>query len=207
LKKIRVYTFLSFSLICGAFGQTPQSPQRVIQFTGVVFANDSVSIVPGVHVYVPKGGRGTTTNPYGFFSMPVLEGDSIIFSGVGFNRNYYIVPAHDEANSLKLLIYLEENIQYLEEVTVFPYPSEATFKAAILAARAPNEFDPNNLNVWMNSELLREIYQNQTMSGNNTLRRSVNEQMNYNRYQYQPAANNYLNPFAWSTFIKSIKKN
>ena len=66
------------------YGQYDETAPKVIQFTGVIFANDSASVVPGVHVYVPKGGRGTTTNPYGFFSMPVLEGDSIIVSAIGF---------------------------------------------------------------------------------------------------------------------------
>ncbi len=30
-----------------------------------------MSGVPGVHVYVPKAGRGTTSNNVGFFSMAV----------------------------------------------------------------------------------------------------------------------------------------
>jgi hypothetical protein len=182
-------------------------PNKVIQFTGVVFANDSVSIVSGVHVYIPKGGRGTTTNPYGFFSMPVIEGDSVIFSAIGFERTYYIVREHKEEYSLKLLVYLKEDVLYLEEVAVFPYPSEATFKAAILATRLPNQYNTNNINVWMNSEIMRALYTNLPSSGNANLRYFMDEQMNHNTYQYQPPANNYLNPFAWATFIRSLKKN
>ena len=63
-----------------------------------------------------------------------------------------------------------------------------------MATRLPNEFDQSNLNVWMNSEVMREMYRNQINSGNANFRNAMNEQMNYNRYQYQPAANNYLNP-------------
>jgi hypothetical protein len=207
LKKISAFVVLCLALSSLTYGQTREITPKVIQFTGVIFANDSASIVPGVHVYVPQGGRGTTTNPYGFFSMPVLEGDSIIFSAVGFDKTYYIIPSHKDPNSLKLVVYLTEDIFYLEDVAIFPYPSEATFKAAILATRLPNEFDQSNLNVWMNSEVMREMYRNQVNSGNANFRNAMNEQMNYNRYEYQPAANNYLNPFAWSSFIRSLKKN
>ena len=63
--------------------------KRVIQLSGVVLEEDSVSgvPVPGVHIYVPKAGRGTTTNGMGFFSMPVLEGDEIIISAVGYRSS------------------------------------------------------------------------------------------------------------------------
>jgi hypothetical protein len=65
-----------------------QQKKRVIQLSGVVLEEDSVSggPVPGVHIYVPKAGRGTTTNGMGFFSMPVLEGDEITISAVGYDR-------------------------------------------------------------------------------------------------------------------------
>jgi hypothetical protein len=88
LKKISVLLVLCLALYSLTYGQIRGITPKVIQFTGVIFANDSASIVPGVHVYVPHGGRGTTTNPYGFFSMPVLVGDSILFSAVGFVKSY-----------------------------------------------------------------------------------------------------------------------
>ncbi|MDH4058678.1 MAG: carboxypeptidase-like regulatory domain-containing protein, partial [Cyclobacteriaceae bacterium] len=63
-----------------------QSQRRIIQLSGVILGQDGrkeVYQLPGVHVYVPKAGRGTTTNSLGFFSMPVLAGDSIIVSSIG----------------------------------------------------------------------------------------------------------------------------
>src|SRR5690606_40244802 len=69
-----------------------QSRKRVIQLSGIVMGADSSSFVPGVHAYVPKAGRGTTTNEVGFFSMPALVGASIVISAVGYHRRHYIVP-------------------------------------------------------------------------------------------------------------------
>src|SRR5687768_13210014 len=72
-----------------------QQKKRVIQLSGVVLEEDSVSgvPVPGVHIYVPKAGRGTTTNGMGFFSMPVLEGDEIVISAVGYDRQNVTVAS------------------------------------------------------------------------------------------------------------------
>lgn len=162
-------------------------------------------VIPGVHVYAPKGGRGTTTNPYGFFSMPVLEGDSIIFSSVGFEKMYYIIPKHDKTESLKLIVYLKEDVQFLEEVEVFPYPSEAAFKAAVLAANLPDQRDYDNINQWLNSEIMQTMYWNLPASGNMNHRFFMQEQMNAQVYRHQPPTNPLLNPFAWATFIQSLR--
>ena len=60
-----------------------QGEKKIIQMSGVVVGADSISGVGGVHIYVPKAGRGTTSNPYGYFTMPVLEEDSLIIKGKG----------------------------------------------------------------------------------------------------------------------------
>jgi len=175
-----------------------------VQFTGVVFANDSLSVLPGVHVYIPKGGRGTTTNPYGFFSLPVLEGDSVIFSAIGFERAYFIIPKHEKESSLKKLIYLQEDVTYLQEVEVFPFPSEETFKAAVLAVELPDQQKYDNLNKWVNSEVMQKMYWELPASPQMNHRYYMQQQMDAQVYKVQPPSNPLLNPFAWATFIRSL---
>lgn len=189
------------------FAQEGTQEKTVIQFTGVIFTSDSLSIIPGVHVYVPRGGRGTTTNPYGFFSMPALEGDSVIFSAVGFERKYFIVPNHDADRSLKYIVYLEEDVTYLEEVEIFPYPSEATFKAAILAAELPNQKNYDNLSAWLSAEYMRTMYMELPASPAMNHRYFMQQQQNAEIYRFQPPQNTLINPFAWASFIRSIKQN
>ncbi len=181
--------------------------KKVIQFTGVVFNEDSTAVLPGVHVYAPKGGRGTTTNPYGFFSMPALEGDSIIFSSVGYERTYYIVPKHDKDQSLKLLVYLQEDLTFLKEVEVFPYPSEAAFKQAVLAAKLPNQRDYDNIDRWLNSEVMQTMYWNLPASGNMNHRFFMQQHMDAQVNRHVPPTNPLLNPFAWANFIQSLRGN
>lgn len=178
----------------------------MVQLTGVVFAKDSTTVIPGVHVYVPKGGRGTTTNPYGFFSLPVLEGDSVVFSSVGFGRISYIVPPHFEDNSLRILVTLQEDVTYLDELEVFPYPSEAVFKAAVLSVELPDQRDYDNLQRFLNSDAMREAYWTLPASANMNHRFFMQQQQQAIANRFQPQANPLLNPFAWRDFIKSLKK-
>ncbi|MEQ8552994.1 MAG: carboxypeptidase-like regulatory domain-containing protein [Cyclobacteriaceae bacterium] len=204
LKKILLYS----ALIVFSLGLAAQDQEKkVIQFTGVIFGADSVSIIPGVHVYVPKVGRGTTTNPYGFFSMPVLEGDSIVFSAVGFQRESFVVPKHEKDQSLKVIVTMKEDIAFLEEVEVFPYPSEAMFKEAVLAVQLPNQEEINNIEAWLAKQYMREAYKNLPASPGANHRYFMDQQAQSIQNRYMRPQNNLLNPFAWAQFINSLKGN
>lgn len=189
-----------------AFFAIAQDEPKIIQFTGVVFTPDSTSVIPGVHIYVPSVGRGTTTNPYGFFSMPVTEGDSIVFSSVGFKKRSYVIPAHDKEHSLKLIVTLEEDISFLDEVEIFPYPSEAMFKKAVLAMDLNSNQDYDNLQAWMTAQYMAQAYKGLPTSANANYRYFMDQQSQANNYKYQAPVNNFANPFAWARFIKDLKK-
>lgn len=203
-----MYRYLIFlSIFFTAITSSAQEAEKkIIQLTGVIFTPDSSSVIPGVHVYVPAAGRGTTTNPYGFFSMPVLEGDSLIFSAVGFKRQHYIVPAHDLERSLKLVVTLKEDITFLNEVEVFPYPTEAMFKEAILSLEMPYQKQYNNMNAWLASGYMNTAYGALPASPNANHQYYMQMQMQAIQNRYQPPANNLLNAFAWARFIRTLKK-
>jgi len=204
LKKLLLYS----ALIVVSLGLAAQDQEKkVIQFTGVIFGPDSVSIIPGVHVYVPKVGRGTTTNPYGFFSMPVLEGDSLVFSAVGFQRESFVIPKYDKDQSLKVVITMKEDIAFLEEVEVFPYPSEAMFKEAVLAVQLPNQDEINNIEAWLAKQYMREAYKDLPASPGANHRYFMDQQAQSIQNRYMRPQNNLLNPFAWAKFINSLKGN
>jgi len=204
VKRVSLHIVLLF-FVLNAFGQ--EADPKVIQFTGVIFGPDSTSVIPGVHIYVPKAGRGTTSNPYGFFSMPVLEGDSVVFSAVGFERESYVVPPHQNDQSLKTIVTLTEDIAFLEEVEVFPYPSETMFKEAVLAVQLPNQDDINNLEAWLARQYMREAYKDLPASPGANHRYFMDLQMQGIQNRYSRPANNLLNPFAWAKFIRSLKGN
>ena len=121
----------------------------------MLFGADSISGVGGVHIYVPKAGRGTTSNPYGYFTMPVLEDDSLIISAVGYQKQNLIVPG-DKGESISLIIELKPDTTILPELEIFPYPTERIIQKAVLALELPNRRDLENLDKSLNKQLLEK---------------------------------------------------
>ncbi len=177
----------------------------IIQFSGVVATQDTATGIMGAHVYVPKGGRGTTTNYYGYFSFPVLEGDSIVISVVGYEKKSVIIPELDE-DSYTTIIAMTEDTTYLPELEILPFPTEEMFKEAVLAYRLPNQDNLNNMDSNLDPAVLAEIYRNMPMDGSMNHRYFTQQQAIYLHDAYGPRYNPLLNPLAWANFIKSLKK-
>lgn len=203
--------FLTFWLFSGVMLLTQQaafSQQKspdVIQFTGVVTTTDTTAGILGAHVFVPKEGRGTTTNYYGYFSFPVLEGDSVVISAVGYHRIHLIIPDIDR-DSYSVLVTLPEDTTYLPELEIRPFPTEEMFKEAVLAYRLPNQGDLNNMDSNLDPYLLMEMAKNMPMDGSMNHRYFTQMQAEYLFDGSGPRYNPFLNPFAWAKFIDSLKK-
>lgn len=196
-------------IVFGAFTQAnAQTKKRVIQLSGVVLEEDSVSgaPVPGVHVYVPKAGRGTTTNGMGFFSMPVLEGDEIVISAVGYDRqNVTVAPDWPEYQTI--IVTLTQDTTFLPEIVVFPFPTEEVFKQAVLAMNMPLDnsggIDKRNFN----EELMALMVKTTPMDGYQNQRYYLDQWANSATSRFQPVTNPFLNVFNWAKFFSSLKQN
>ncbi|WP_188461012.1 carboxypeptidase-like regulatory domain-containing protein [Marivirga lumbricoides] len=199
-----IATFFLLSLpFLGWSQNSDESAKEVIQFTGVVLDQDSIG-VPGVHIYTPIYGRGTSTNSYGFFSMPALEGDSLIISAVGFKKSRYIIPAID-GQTLKVIFRLEPDTTVLNEVQVYNLPPTAdAFKKAILAMQLPSQYD--NINRNLDPAVLKEMYMTLPADGSMNHRWFVQQQAFYEQRRNSVPVNPLLNPMAWVELFKSIKR-
>src|SRR5579872_5906904 len=114
-----------------AFGQ---NRRRVIQLSGIV-TDTAGAFLPGVNFYVPKAGRGTTSLNNGFFSLPLLIGDTVLISSVGFVRQTYVVP-QDAKEFTSVIFELQTDNIFLKTVVV-TMPTEELFKEAVLALNVP----------------------------------------------------------------------
>jgi hypothetical protein len=182
-----------------------QGGSRVIQFSGVILGEDSVSGVPGVHVYVPKAGRGTTSNVYGYFSMPALVGDSVVISAIGFEKQHFIVPGNKGEN-FTAIIELVTDTTYLPPIEILPYPTEELFKQAVLALKLPDAEDYRKMEEVLRADILMRMMQGAPMDASENYRYYSNQQFLAMTDKFQPRSNPLLNPFAWAQFIKSLKK-
>ena len=199
---LNLIVIISLTIVFDSFSQ---GQKKIIQLSGVVVGQDSISGVGGVHVYVPKAGRGTTSNPYGYFAMPVLAEDSIIVSAIGYQKQSFIMPG-DKGVSVTLFIELKPDTTILPELEIFPYPTEELFKKAVLAVELPNRRDIENLEKSLDKDLLRRMYNNEPMSANMNYKYFMDQQMMATSTKYQLPSNPLLNPFAWVKFIEAIKR-
>ncbi len=194
-------------LFFGAFQSTAQNQKRILQLSGIVLDQDSVFSLPGVHIYVPKAGRGTSTNGSGFFSMPVLVGDSVVISSVGYQRQHYIVPNH-QSDFLTVIVEMVESVTSLPDFTLTPmqFPTEEVFKQAVLALNIPMDdrnIDKRNLN----AELLALMTRSAPMDASLNYKYYMDQAIQGYSSKFQPPMNPFLNPFNWARFFKDMKKN
>jgi hypothetical protein len=204
-------SILKYNILCGLLllaclsittATWAQQPKRVIQLSGVTM-DTLTGPVPFVNIYVPAAGRGVKTNGVGFFSLPVLAGDSVVISSVGYQRQFYIVP-EDADEYVTIFIPMVQDVTYLKEVEILPYPTEEVFKEAVLALNLPPEqIDERNLN----AELLALMLKTTPMDGPLNQRYSLNQWAASQNDKFMPVTNPFLNPFNWVKFFNGLKKN
>lgn len=177
--------------------------QEIVQLTGVIVADDGQTNIPGVHVYVPTHGRGTTSNAYGYFSMPVLVGDHLVISSIGFIKQTFIVP--DGINGrVNVVFKMVTDTLYLENIDITPFLSEKMFKRTILAM---NLSDPGEMvKGRLDGITLAEMARNMPYDAGLNASYYFNQQLYYMQNSYGPRSNPFLNPFNWSKFINSLNK-
>jgi hypothetical protein len=177
--------------------------RKIVQLSGIILNADSTVAIPGVNIYVPKKGRGTSSNRFGYFSMPVVAGDSVVFSFIGLKRQTLKIPEDIKEDKLSYILTMIEDEVALAEVEVMPYPTEEEFKNAILAMNVDDEIPLNRGN--LSPQLLLRWAEEMPASGNENFRHFTNQQTMQNMDRYGPRPLPLLNPFAWAQFIKSIK--
>lgn len=185
------------------FAQDEQD-RKVIQLSGIILNADSTDAVPGVNIYVPKKGRGTSSGRFGYFSMPVLEGDSVIFSFIGLKKQTFKIPDNVENDRISLILTMELDEIALAEIEVMPYPTEDEFKRAVLAMNVVDPMAISRSN--MSPEMLLRWAESMPASGAENFRYFQQGQMLQNQDLYGPRPLRILDPFAWSQFIRSIKR-
>ncbi len=197
------------ALLLAAPSAQAQGKRKVIQFTGIVASGDSLLGVPGATLYVPKAGRGTASNAYGYFSMAVLAGDSIIIRSLGYANELIVIPPDFQRQSYSVIVRMREDATMLEEVRVFPYTTERDFKKAFLALRLPTERGSaaaDNLN----AELMDRIFRTQPMGAVANFRQTMDRQQYAQDVRAGMAPNQYtnnplLNPFSWLKLVQQVK--
>ena len=205
VQPIAAFLFFALFILGVEDGFAQEREKKVIQLSGIILNTDSTDAVPGVNVYVPKKGRGTSSGRYGYFSMPVLEGDSVIFSFIGLRKQSFKVPEKVDDDKISLILTMQVDEIALTEIEVMPYPTEDEFKRQVLAMNyeAPMTIDRTGN---LSPETLLRYAEAMPASGNENMRYFQQGQIMQIQDRYGPRPFTLMDPFAWSRFIQSIKR-
>jgi len=178
-----------------------QDQQHLIQLSGVVVSADSLNEMPYATVFDKTVRRGTIADIYGFFSMVVQPGDTILFKYYGHKPSSFIVPDTLKENRYSIIHMMEIDTLQLQEVVIYPWPSKEAFAQAFVEMN-PYEDAMLRAQKLLSGQSLANMA-NGVSSDASISYGNVMTQQNTRLYTMgQSPVNNLMNPFAWATFLQ-----
>ena len=209
--KISCIGFLFFFLTVKGYSQTDSlavdsvSSPKVVQFSGVLVEADSLFPVPYSNVYRQRDNMGVVSNNLGFFTLPAFEGDTIVFSNIGFRNQYYAIPEGVEDGMLSIVQVLTADTILLSETKIYPWPADkAALRKELLAlelpsnvlARSQNNLDPLDMETRLS-----------LLPGDSNTAYAYAMNQEVLKLQTMGTARNVslLDPFAWAQFLSALR--
>jgi hypothetical protein len=196
-----------FTLASSTSAQTDSTQliTGVVQVSGLVVTGDSLMPIPYSTVYRARDARGTMTDPQGFFSIPVLEGDTLRFSSTGFITREVVITAGGELNRISLVQPMSRDTVMINNAYIYPWPSRDAFRKEFMAlgleedaysvgqqAMDPFEIYDRLIDVGLDGQALASQDAREIM-------------LEYSNLGGIPTTN-LLNPVAWAQFLKALKR-
>lgn len=206
MKRFTVLVFLVLAFCLLTLTAYSQGQDKTVLFQGRVIASSNAEFLPLAYIFNPQAGRGALTDNFGQVDMYVFPGDSLVISYIGYNKKYYIVPRDTELVH-QVIIPMDEMTTMLREVKVFPHSSEDEFKQAFLAMELRDARQRDNARNNLEQSKLNIFALQAGMGASSNFRNfsdmMISSQVNKNFFSDPTLA--LTNPFAWISFIKSIK--
>ncbi len=179
--------------------------KTLIQFSGIIMANDSLQPVLYANIWDKNTRRGAVSNSQGFFSFVVHKGDTIRFSAVGYKKASLVVPSDLEENTYSVIQFMQRDTVVLPEAMIYPWPTKEEFRQAFLNAEVPND-DLTRAQRNLEKERMQELALSMKMDG----RENYSYQMRqYSASLYSAGQNPHIkvfDVFAWAEFFKALKR-
>ena len=201
---VRVLGVLAFCLL--SLTAFSQGQDKTVLFQGRVVASSNSEFLPLAYIFNPQAGRGALSDNFWQVDMYVFPGDSLVISYIGYKKKYYIVPRDTELVH-QVIIPMEEMTTMLREVKVFPHSSEEEFKQAFLAMQLRDAQQRDNARNNLEQSKLNVFALQAGMGASSNFRNfsdmMISSQANKSFFNSPMLA--LTNPFAWISFIKSVK--
>lgn len=203
MKAIRTILVLVFT--AGVVFSSLAQQRKLVQFSGVIHNADTNVVVPYVTLTNLSFNNQTfTANHQGYFSFVAHEGDTILFSSVGYLSTRVVIPKVHE-DKYTAMVNMTAEIKELPVVTPYPWASIDEFNMAFMSLEiadddivvAKKNLSPESLAALaaVTPRSAEEIQNFSAMQNHIGLtNQAVNQRM----------ANPLLSPFAWGNLIRQI---
>ncbi|MBC7652858.1 MAG: hypothetical protein H7098_00125 [Oligoflexus sp.] len=191
-------------IIC--FAAFSQTEKPLVQFSGVIYDMDSNTVVPYVAIKnVSNNNSAFAANYKGYFSFVLQEGDTVVFSSIGYKKLELIIPSNLKERKYTAIIKLQSDNIQLPMVRVFPWASYDEFKKDFLTMK----FADDDLEIAMKNlskKSLRELSTSLPRDGQENSGMSFNNLHQAHGNKNMVQTNPLLNPLAWAALIKQISE-
>ena len=179
--------------------------QNLIQFSGQVLDQDSLTAIPFVSILIKGTRRATNSDFNGFFSLVVSEGDELEFVSLIHKKRTYKIPDTLKQKHYFAIQVLTKDTIDLPTVEVFPWPSKDEFKRAFLALNL-NDTDIDRAEKNLKRETLTYLERNQVASASENYKYMMLALYTKAYTSGQAPSMSILSPLAWAQFIDAVKK-
>ena len=177
---------------------------RLIQLSGVAIGETEMNPVSYTTIYDKTAKRGVIADYYGFFSMVVFPGDTLLFSGYSYKTSTYIVPDTLVENRYSIIHMLQKDTINLPEVTVYPWPSREDFARAFVEME-PYDDAIRRAQRELSGESLAFVAARLDTDASLAYGNVMNQQYTKLYTNRQLPSNNLLNPYSWAKLIQDWK--
>lgn len=187
--------------------QTNPAEEKVIQLSGKVVTDEGgrITFLPYAVIAVKGTRRGTYTDLSGFFSIVVREGETLVFSMLGYRDATYTVPKDLPTDRYTIFQIMSKDTILLPEAVIYPWPDPDYFVQEFLAMDVHDDLEDlakENLS----AEALEELRQYLPSDGTEHTALYFKQQSMdfYSEGQIKPIP--LFNAFAWKEFIEAWRR-
>ncbi|GGG98935.1 hypothetical protein GCM10007415_38230 [Parapedobacter pyrenivorans] len=200
-----IRNILVFLFTIGMVVSSLAQQKKLVQFSGVIHNADTNVIVPYVTVTNLSFENYTVTaNHQGYFSFVAHEGDTVLFTSVGYRSTRVVIPRVRE-DKYTAMVDMTAEIKELPMVTPYPWASIDEFNMAFMSLEiadddivvAKRNLSPESLAA-LAAVTPRSAEEIQSFSATQNHISLSNQAVN------QRMANPLLSPFAWGNLIRQI---
>jgi len=176
----------------------------LIQLSGVIVSSDSLENLPFTTIFHKNTKRGTVSDYYGYFSIVVLPGDTLLFKNYGYKTSSYIVPDTLKEDRYSIIHVLQAEYKELPAAIIYPWPSREAFAKAFLEMH-PYDDALRRAQKQLSGANLAFIAASVSTDPGLTYSWQQNQQYTKIYTMGQSPVNNLFNPASWNAFINSWK--